>query len=189
MTTAAGEKRDDVDWEDLEGKVQALMRFAAALTAGGGGVDGRNRYEDCLRVSFHGTSRRAKKTVDLLWFCPGLGSFKDRDLPVECREDRRDHEGLLRAFFSEYRLLFYRGPGFRHVMIADNDHFFVDGAVSQKLWKWQLARDLAAAEWAAEAAEEADKKKAEKEEEEEEEEEKEEEGAKKPPPLSPSPQR
>ena len=117
MTTAAGEKRDDVDWEDLEGKVQALMRFAAALTAGGGGVDGRNRYEDCLRVSFHGTSRRAKKTVDLLWFCPGLGSFEDRDLPVECREDRRDHEGLLRTCFSEYRLLFYRGPGFWHIMI------------------------------------------------------------------------
>ena len=117
MTTAAGEKRDNVDWEDLEGKVQALMRFAAALTAGGGGVDGRNRYEDFLKVSIDGASREAKKTVELLWICPGLGSFEDRDLPVECREDRRDHEGLLRTCFSEYRLLFYRGPGFWHIMI------------------------------------------------------------------------
>ena len=111
-----------VDWQDLSRKIRAVMHLASVLGAsnGGGGVDGRNRYEDELYAFVEGQTKKAKKSLELLWVSPGLTSW-DKSLPEVCQADPRDHEALLRKHLSDYALVIRKQPGFWQCLIHSPD--------------------------------------------------------------------
>lgn len=109
--------KNDTDWQDLSRKIRAVMHFASVLGAGnGGGVDGRNRYEDELYAFVDGKSDKAQKSIELMWVSPGLTSW-DQSLPDVCQADCRDHEALLRQHFSSYALVIRKQPRFWQCLI------------------------------------------------------------------------
>jgi hypothetical protein len=102
----------ETNWIDLSAKIRALMGFAAAVGASGGGVDRANRYDDKIYAFVEGHSEKPEKPIDLMWTSPGLDSWEKLMLPPVCQADSRPHEVLLRNHLSEYSLVIRKQPGY-----------------------------------------------------------------------------
>jgi hypothetical protein len=115
-TTTTTTTTMDTDWHDLSSKIRALMSFAAQVGASGGGVDGRNRYEDEMYVFVEGgSSDQPRKKIQLMWKSPGLlgAPWEKTALPdVVCQTDRRSHELLLQNALSAYSCVLRKQRGF-----------------------------------------------------------------------------
>jgi len=93
-----------INWTDLCSKVRCLMDFSREVCF-------EKEYKDWFLISIknsYGTER--EKTINLLWFCPGLDKTN--------AADTRDHEALLGKYFDKYNLTIEKKPGRWAISIA-----------------------------------------------------------------------